>query len=101
MEFQQLVDALSALGLPGLGLAAFILIAIFIARKVGVVASSGQAQLANVILSAILAGLSSDPTVEKGLLAIIASVLSALLWQIIQWATGKIPATTWIAKPNG
>ena len=92
MEFQSLIDALQAFGLPGLGAVAVILVAVFAAKKGGLVATGDQARIANVVMSAILFGLSGDPAAESGLNAALASVLSALAYEAIKWAGSKLPA---------
>ena len=91
MEFQALIEALQAFGLPGLGAVAVILLGVFAAKRVGLVATGDHARLANVVLSAILFGLSGDPAAESGLSAALASILSALAYELIKWAGQQIP----------
>ena len=90
MEFQSLIDALQAFGLPGLGAVAVILVAVFAAKKGGLVATGDQARIANVVMSAILFGLSGDPAAESGLNAALASVLSALAFEAIKWVGKQV-----------
>lgn len=91
MEFQSLIEALKAFGLPGLVVVVVILVGVFVAKKAGLVATGNHARLANVILSAILFGLSGDPEAETALHAAIASVLSALAYELIKWLGDKLP----------
>lgn len=85
MEFQALVDVLKTFGVPGLIATACILLGIFAAKKGGLVATGNQARIANVVLSAILFGLGNDPKAESALMAVIASVLSALAFTLVEW----------------
>lgn len=85
MEFQTLVDALSAFGLPGLLAALLILIGVFIAKRSGLVATGNQARIANLVLSAILAGLSDNPLAEGALLAVLSSLLAALAFTGLEY----------------
>lgn len=88
MELQSLVETLSAFGLPGLFATLIILIGVFLAKKSGLVATGNQARIANVVLSAILFGLAENPQSEGALMAVLASVLSALVYELL----GKVPA---------
>jgi len=89
MEFQTLVDALSAFGVPGLIAALIILIGVFTAKKSGLVATGDQARIANVVLSAILAGLSGNPQAESALTAVLSSLLAALAYTGIEWLSKR------------
>jgi hypothetical protein len=77
---------LSHFGLTGLFLALVILAGVFIARKVGLVASGDQARFANVLLSAILYGLSENPQSEGALLAVLSSLLASLMYELLKYA---------------
>lgn len=85
MEFQTLVDVLSSFGLPGLLAALVILIGVFVAKATGLVATGNQARIANLVLSAILAGLSGNPQSEGALLAVLSSLLAALAFEGLQY----------------
>ena len=87
MELTQLVEALKAFGLPGILGALIVLIGVFLARKSGLVATGDHARLANVILSAILFGLSGNPAAQTALESVIASVLAGLAYELLQ----KVP----------
>lgn len=89
MEFQNLIDALSAFGLPGLLAALVILIGVYVAKKSGLVATGNQARIANVILSAILYGLGNNPQSESALLAVLSSLLAALAFTGLEWLGNK------------
>lgn len=88
MELQTLIDTLSAFGVPGMIAVAIILFTVFIAKKSGLVATGNQARIANVVMSAILFGLGENPQSEGALMAVLASVLSALAYELL----GKVPA---------
>jgi len=91
MEFQTLVDVLKGFGLPGLLAAVVILLGVYTAKKGGLVATGDQARLANVVLSAVLAGLSDDPQAEAALVAVLASLLAALAFTTLEWVGNRIP----------
>lgn len=94
MEFQTLVDALSAFGVPGMIATAVILIGIYAAKKGGLVATGNQARIANVVLGAILFGLGDNPQAEGALLAVLSSILAALAFTLLEWlgSKSKLPA---------
>ncbi len=86
---QSLVDALSAFGVPGVLTAVGILIAVFLAKRSGLVATGNQARMANLILSALLYGLSDNPDAEKAIMALLASLLAALSFTALEWVSSK------------
>lgn len=91
MEFKTLVDTLvAAFGLQGMIAAVIILLAVFAAKLTGLVATGNQARIANVIVSAILYGLSADPAAENGLTAVLASLIAALMFELLDYARKKI-----------
>ena len=85
MEFQALVDTLSGFGLPGLLFSAVILIGVFLAKRAGLVATGDQARIANIVMGAILAGLSGNPLSEGALLAVLSSLLAALAYEGLKY----------------
>lgn len=88
MEFQALVDVLSGFGLPGLIAALVILIAVYVAKRAGMVATANQARVANVILAAIIFGL-RNPSSEGAFQAVIASLIAALVHTALEYV--KVP----------
>jgi 4-hydroxybenzoate polyprenyltransferase len=90
--FDGLLEALKAYGLPGLAIAAVILVGVFLARRAGLVVNGDIARVANIVLGAILAGLSNDPEVQKALLAALSSVLAGLAYELLKWIGSHIPA---------
>ena len=99
MEFQTLVDVLSQFGLPGLIAAALILITVYIAKRTGLVASANQARIANVVLAAIIYGL-SNPSSEGALLAVLSALLAALAHKGLSLITFLDPITTTTKDPK-
>ena len=89
MEIQNLVDTLQAFGLPGLLAALVILVGVFIAKKSGLVATGDQARIANVILSAVLFGLGDNPQSEGALMAVLASLLASLAYELIKYIANR------------
>jgi hypothetical protein len=77
MEFQNLVDVLSAFGWQGLLAAALILIAVYVAKRVGLVATPNQARIANVVMAAVIYGM-TNPQSEGALLAVLSALLASL-----------------------
>lgn len=92
MEFQTLVDVLSAFGLPGFIAAAVILIGVYVAKRAGLVASANQARIANVVLAAIIYGL-TNPTSEGALMAVLSAVLAALAHKGLELVPALKPLT--------
>jgi len=90
----EFVQTLSSAGLPGMVAALVVLLIIFIAKKGGIVATGNQARFANVALGAITYGLSNAPEAEAALTALIASLLSALFYEGIQWSGAYISNMT-------
>jgi hypothetical protein len=86
-EFLELVQANSVLGLL-IGL--LVLVTVFLLNKAGVVVGGPQKQMANVVLSILMAGLSLlEPESAEVLVASIASIGSALMFHLIQWLGSK------------
>lgn len=96
--FQALIEALKAFGLPGVGAVAVILIGVFAAKKVKLVVTGDQARIANLVLAAIVYGLSGDPAAESALNAALAAVLSALVYELLDWLGDKLPLPGIVAK---
>lgn len=92
MEFQALIEAFQAFGWQGLGLAGLVLVGVFAAKKGGIVATGDHARVANVVLSAVLFGLGGDPAAETALHTALASIASALAYELIKWIGGKAKA---------
>ena len=85
MDIQILTETLASFGLPGLLAALLILIAVYAAKRAGIVATGNHARIANMILSAILYGLGDNPKAEAALLATISSILAGLAYEGIRW----------------
>ena len=86
----EFIELVKAAGLPGLIVGLFVLLSVFGLTKGGVTVTSGQKQLANVVLSILLAGVNllNAQTVDV-LVASIASIASALLYELIHSAAKK------------
>ena len=88
-EFLSLVQANGVLGL-GVGLG--VLLIVFGLSSGGVVATKGQKQAANAVLSIALAGVSLlDPQPAAVTQAAIASIGSALAYEFIRFLASKAP----------
>lgn len=98
-DFVQLVQANGPLGLL-VGL--LVLVAVFLLAQGGVVVTKTQKQSANVILSILLAGLQLlNPQSQDVIVALIASVGSALVYEFLRWAGKKYSNTAKAkAKPD-
>lgn len=89
--FQELIALASEFGVQGLALALLVLALVYLARVNGLVVDGKWARVANVVLSSILAGLNPlDPSAPEALVAVIASLGSALLYEFIQFASKKL-----------
>ena len=89
MELTALVEAFASFGWTGLLVALVILVGVFAARKVGIVATGNHARLANVILGAVLYGLNGTTDSETALHSVLAPLLAALAFQGIQYLASK------------
>lgn len=89
--FDQFVSIASSFGWQGLSLAIIVLVLVYVARINGLVVNGANARIANVVLSAILSGLNPlDPSAEQAIVAVIASLGSALLYEFIRFAQKKL-----------
>jgi hypothetical protein len=91
--FEQLFNELGAAGLPGLLVALVVLVGVFLARRGGIVVSGDQARIANLMIAVIASGL--DPLnvqADDALVAVIGSIVSALLFEGIKLIGDKMPS---------
>ncbi len=88
--FDALIEALKVYGLPGLGVAALVLVGVYLARRGGLVVGGDTARLANVALAAVLSGLSGDPQADRALLAAVSSVLAALMYELLKFLGNQL-----------
>ena len=79
-------------GLYGLLATLVILAGVYAARKAGIVATGNQARIANIVLSAILYGLSGEPAAESALMAALTSIVAGLVYELLKWLGSKIPS---------
>lgn len=89
MELNQLVEALSSFGLPGLLTALVILLGVYFARKSGVIATGNHARLANIVLGAILYGLNGNADSQTALHSVLASILAGLAYKGVEFLGTK------------
>ncbi len=71
-------------GLLGLGVGLIVLVGVFLLARGGVVVTGDQKRSANVVLSILLAFTAVDFSDGAGIVAAIASVASALVYQLIR-----------------
>lgn len=93
MEFQTLVDVLAAYGLQGLIAAAVILICVYVAKRVGLVVTPNQARVANVVMAAVIYGL-TNPQSEGALMAVLSALLAALAHKGLEQISALDPITS-------
>lgn len=87
------ISLVQANGVIGLVVGLVVLLSVFGLSKGGVVVTGSQKQAANVILSILLAGVSLvNPESSDVVVAAIASIGSALVYELIKWAGKKLPA---------
>lgn len=86
----EFIELVKAAGLPGLIVGLLVLLSVFGLTKGGVTVTKGQKQLANIMLSILLAGVNlvNAQTVDV-LIAAIASIASALVYELIHGAVKK------------
>ena len=99
--FDSLLEVGKEFGLYGVIAVVVILVLVFIGRKAGLIATGDHARIANVVLSAILFGLSGDPGADTALMTAIGSIASALLYELLKWIGGKFPARGSSKLPSG
>lgn len=88
-EFLELLKVSGPLGAV-IGL--FVLVLVFFLSRTGVVVTKEQKQYANIVLSVLLAGVNLlNAQTNDVLVAAIASVGSALLYELIRWAGRQLP----------
>lgn len=78
-------------GVQGLLFALVVFVLVYVARMNGLVIDGKWARFANVVLATVLTGLDPlQPQMEESIVAVIASLGSALLYEFIQFATKKL-----------
>ena len=88
MEYQQFLELAKAAGVPGLILAAVILLLVYVAKWGGLVKNGNWARFINFGLAFLLAGVKIGNQ-ETALVAAIGSVLSALAYETIEAIKNK------------
>lgn len=89
--FDELIRAAGEFGPTGLALALVVLVLVYAARLGGLVVDGKWARIANIVLSAVLAGLNPlDPAATETLVAVIASIASALIYEALKYAGEKV-----------
>ena len=78
------LDLVKNNGLLGLGVGLIVLVGVFLLARGGVVVTGDQKRGANVVLSILLAFTALDFSDGAGIVAAIASVASALVYQLIR-----------------
>lgn len=97
--FDQFVALAGEFGWQGLALAVIVLALVYVGRVNGLVINGQWARVANVVLSTILSGLDPlNPQAPEALVAVIASLGSALLYEFIQFASKQMAEKK--AKPK-
>lgn len=87
---EQFLELVSNSGQLGLSVGVAVLALVYFLNRAGVVASKGQKQAANLILSTLLAGVELlDPELEKVVAASLASLGSALAYEFIRFLLAK------------
>ena len=91
MELEALLEAFAALGLgwKGLVFVGVILGGVFAAKKGNLVATGDQARLANVVFAFVMAALTGDVQ-EGAILGSLSSIVSALLFELVDYFSGKL-----------
>lgn len=89
--FAEFVSLATQYGWQGVLFALVVLALVYFARINGLVVDGNGARIANVVLSAILTGLNPlDPSAPDAIVAVIASLGSALLYELIRWANSRL-----------
>ena len=86
------LELVKANGVQGLFIGFAVLVAVFGLNKSGVVITGGQKRTANIVLSMLLAGVSLlDPSQGSVVAAAIASLGSAVAYELIRWLISFTP----------
>lgn len=89
--FGDFIEIAKEHGPEGVGLAIIVLGLVYLARINGMVINGKWARVANVVLSTILSGLDPlNPNAEESLVAVIASLGSALIYELIQLGAKRL-----------
>ena len=86
------LELVKANGVQGLFIGFGVLLLVFGLNKSGVVVTKGQKQSANIVLSLLLAGVSlTDPSQASAVTAAVASIGSAVAYELIRFVLGLFP----------
>lgn len=100
MTLPDFVEMVKAAGPVGLAVGLIVLVIVFALAKAGVVVTGDQKRIANVVLTILLAGLNFlNPEALDVLVAAIASVGSAALYELLKWIFSKSKAAIKASRP--
>lgn len=86
------IESLSQSGVTGLALAVAVLAAIYLAKRVKLVKNGDMARLLNLVLSAVVSGVATDPSsLEKQITLLVCSLAAAGLHELFSWLAAKFP----------
>ena len=89
MSLDQFEELAKAHGVEGVFVALIVLALVYAAKFSGLVKNGNVARIVNVVLSVVFGGYQFGED-ASAFIAVIASLGSALLYQFIEWAIGKI-----------
>lgn len=90
MNLDQFLDIVKTSGPEGIVIGLVVLVLVFAASAFKLTVTGNQKRLANLVLSLLLGGVSlSGNTTESALVTAIASLASAGIYELIQWAARR------------
>ena len=90
MSLEQFLELVKANGIEGLVIGLVVLVLVFAASAFKLTITGNQKRLANLILSLLLGGVAlSGTTEDAAIVSAIASLASAGLYELIQWAARR------------
>lgn len=100
MNLDQFFELAKASGPEGLVAALLVLGFIYIAKFSGLVKPGNMSRIANVFLSVVFGGFQFGND-ESAFVTVIASIGSALLFTLVQWAAEKLPKPSAVKQAKG
>ena len=97
MNLDQFLDIVKTSGPEGIVIGLVVLVLVFAASAFKLTITGNQKRLANLVLSLLLGGVSlTGTTPEAALVTAIASLASAGIYELIQWAARRtLPKPEW------
>lgn len=90
MSLDQFFELAKANGVEGMVTALFVLVFVYLAKFGGLVKNGDVARIVNAILAVVFGGFQFGDS-QSGFVTVIASIVSALLFELVSWLSTKLP----------